>query len=170
MNSQIETYTRQAFLRRASVATLAVVAVGGMIARPGTAAAADDVVRIAGAFRLGTGSRGIDPTTEPVTLRLIVPGGDRVYPAETGVMPVTGFVPTADGWTLSSAEKQRTGIQAFDITRTEEPDRFAFNFVDTRTDLAVRDYDVVSVELRIGDDAGQAHETLGERNGTWSLS
>jgi hypothetical protein len=174
MRSQIEppTFTRQVFLRRASAATLA-LAVGGIVARPCAAAAGsttDDVVRIRGTFTLGAGSNGIDPATQLVSLRLLVPPGDRVYPSETGVMPVTGFDPTADGWALSSAEKQRTGIQAFEINRTGEPGRFAFNFVDTRTDLAVRNYDAVRVDLRIGDDAGAAHETLVEQNGTWTLS
>jgi hypothetical protein len=174
MKSQIEpaTFTRQVFLRRASAASLA-LAVGTIVTRPGAAAASsttDDVVRIRGEFTLGAGSNGIDPATQPVALRLIVPPGDRVYPGETAVMPVTGFVPTADGWALSSAEKERTGIQAFDISRTNEPGRYAFNFVDTRTDLAVRNYDVVRVELRIGDDAGEAHESLAEQNGTWTRS
>ena len=174
MTSQIEsaTFTRQVFLRRASAATLA-VAVGGILAQPRSAAArstADDFVHVKGEFTLGAASHGIDPATQPVSLRLLVPPGHRVYPSESDIMPITGFVPTADGWAISSAEKARTGLQAFDISRTEEPGRFAFNFVDTSTDLAVRDYDVVWVDLRIGDDAGNAHETLVEKNGSWTLS
>ena len=66
-------------------------------------------------------SATIDPATQPVSLRLLVPSGERVYPAETDFMPVTGLVPTAEGWALSSAEKTRTGLQAFDITRMDEP-------------------------------------------------
>lgn len=161
--------TRQVFLRRASATTIAVAA-GGLLAPRALAAEADDIVKVQGQFQLGSASDGIDPATQPVSLRLLVPPGERLYPSGTDFMPVTGFVPTADGWALSAAEKSRTGLQAFDITRTGEPGRFAFNVVDTQTPLAPRDYGLVWVELTIGDDAGEAARALVERNGTWTLS
>jgi hypothetical protein len=171
MNSQLGsvTLTRQVFLQRASAATIAVAA-GGLLAPRALAAETDDIVQVRGHFLLGAASTGIDPATQPVSLRLLVPSGERVYPSATDFMPVTGFVPTADGWSLSSAEKSRTGLQAFEITRTDEPGRFAFSLVDTQTPLAVRDYGLVWVELTIGDDAGEAPRALTERNGTWTLS
>lgn len=162
--------TRQAFLRRASAATFGVAAVGLLAPRIAAAETMDDIVHVRGAFALGAASSGIDPATEPVALRLVVPPGDRVYPAGTDFMPITGFVPTADGWALSSAEKARTGLQAFDIRRTEQPGRFTFNFVDTQTPLAIRNYGVVWLELTIGDDSGKANAALVERNSTWALS
>jgi hypothetical protein len=147
------------------------MAAGGLLAPRGSLALEmNDIVRVQGEFLIGPASAGIDPATEPVALRLLVPPGDRVYPAGTDFMPVTGFVPTADGWALSDAEKTRTGLQAFDIRRTGDPGRFTFNFVDTQTPLAARDYGLVWVELTIGDDAGEADEALVERNGTWTLS
>lgn len=173
MNSEIEAkrLTRQGFLRRASATTL-VVAAGGLIApRSGAAAETwEDIVKIQGQFVLDAASDGIDPFTQPVALRVYVPPGERVYPSGSDFMPVTGFVPTAGGWALSEAEKTRTGVQAFDISRTDEPGRFAFNFVDTRTPLAPRDYGLVWVELTVGDDAGEATRALVERNATWTLS
>ena len=132
--------------------------------------AADDVVRVEGQFLLGPASNGIDPATQPVALRLLVPPGDRVYPAGTDFMPVTGFVGTADGWAISRAEKRRTGLQAFAIRRTADPGRYTFHLVDWRTHLADRDYGVVWVELTIGDDAGEADEALVKRYRTWTLS
>ncbi len=103
----------------------------------------------------------IDPTTEPVGLRIFVPGSvvERVYPPADDFMPVEGFDPTFEGWAISSAEKARTGIQAFDIKRTADPGRYTFNFVDTRAGLAPGDYSVVGV----------ADETLVERHGKWTL-
>ncbi len=163
--------TRQAFLRRASTATFAAAAGGLLVPRIAAAEGIeDDIVHVRGAFVLGAASGGIDPATEPVALRLLVPPGDRVYPAGTDFMPITGFVRTADGWALSSGEKARTGLQAFDIRRTDQPGRFTFNFVDTQTPLAVRNYGVVWVELTIGDDGGKAHAAMVERNATWALA
>lgn len=172
MNSQIEAVriTRHVFLRRASAATVAVAAGGLLAPRAVRAAETDDIVKVQGQFLLGPASDGIDPATQPVSLRLLVPPGERVYPSATDFMPITGFVPTADGWALSSTEKTRTGLQAFDITRTDEPGRFAFNLVDTQTPLAPRDYGLVWVELTIGDDSGEAARALAERNATWTLS
>jgi hypothetical protein len=169
---EAKSLTRRVFLRRASVVTFAVAAGGLLAPRTSVAAepAADDIVHIQGAFLLGTGSEGIDPATQPVALRLLVPPGERVYPSGTDFMPMAGFVPTADGWALSSAEKTRTGLQAFDIKRTDQPAGFMFNFVDTRTSLAARNYGVVWVVLTIGDDTGEADEALVEKNGTWTLS
>jgi hypothetical protein len=162
--------TRQALLRRASVAT-AVVAAGGMLApRAAADAAGDDIVKVQGRFTLAGGSDGIDPTTQPVALRLLVPPGDPVYPAGVDFMPFTGFVATPDGWSLSSAEKARTGVQAFDILRTERPDVFAFTFVDTRTPLPAGDYGAVWLRLTVGGDGGQAAAALVDRGGLWALA
>jgi hypothetical protein len=164
------TLSRRLFLHRAAVATIAMAAGGLLAPRASLALETDDIVRVQGEFLISPASAGIDPATEPVALRLLVPPGDRVYPPGTDFMAVTGFVPTADGWALSDAEKTRTGLQAFDIKRTAVPGRFTFNFVDTRTPLAAGSYGVVWVELTIGDDAGEADEALVERNGTWTLS
>lgn len=165
-------FTRRVLLSRATVATAALAARG--LLGPWVALAdkttTDDIVKVQGEFVLGLASDGIDPATQPVSLRLLVPPGDRVYPAGTDFMPVTGFVPTRTGWTLSRAEKRRTGLQAFDIKRTAEPGRFTFDLVDRRTHLADRDYSVVWIELTIGDDTGEADETLVERHGNWTLS
>jgi hypothetical protein len=128
-----------------------------------------DVVRIEGEFWLGSDSDGIDPVTEPVSLRLLVPPGDCVYPFAEDFMPVTGFVPTASGWRLSRAEKARTGLETFTIRRSAVPGRFTFELVDRRTRLADRDYHEVWVELTVGDDGGESDEDLVERRGNWTL-
>ena len=173
-NNQLESaaLTRRLFLRRAAVVTVGMAA-GGLLGPRGSAFAAmtaDDSVEIQGDFLLGPASDGIDPTTQPVALRLLVPPGDRVYPWGTDFMPITGSVPTAEGWSISRAEKRRTGLDAFDIKRTAQPGRFTFNLLDRRAALTDRNYGVVWVELTIGDDAGEADEALVERNSTWTLS
>ena len=172
MSRQIEAkrLTRHVFLRRASATTIAVAAGGLLAPRVSLAAETDDIVKVQGRFLLAAAGTGIDPATQPVSLRLLVPPGARVYPSGTDFMPITGFVPTAGGWALSRAEKTRTGLQAFDITRTDQPGGYTFNIVDTQTPVAARDYSVVVVELTIGDDAGEAANTLVERNSTWTLS
>ena len=173
-NSQLASaaLTRRVFLCRATMATVATAA-GAVLGSRAFAFATttpDDSVEIQGEFLLDPASNGIDPATQPVALRLLVPPGDRVYPEGTDFMPITGFVPTAEGWSISRAEKRRTGLESFNITRTPQPGRFAFDLVDRRTTLAVRNYGVVWVELTIGDDAGEADEGLVERNGVWALS
>jgi hypothetical protein len=171
-NGQAVALTRRVFLCRATVGTIA-TAVGGILGSrvPALAAATpDDIFEIQGEFLLDPASDGIDPATQPVALRLLVPPGDRAYPEGTDFMPVIDFVPTVEGWSISRAEKRRTGLDAFTILRTSQPGRFTFHLLDRRTALADRSYDVVWVELTIGDDAGEAHEALVERNGTWSLS
>jgi hypothetical protein len=162
---------RRVFLRQAAVMTMALAAQA--LIGPGTSIAAGnaraDAVRVQGEFLLGPDSDGIDPVNEPVSLRLLVPPGDRVYPRGADFMPVTGFVPTASGWTLSQAEKARTGLETFTIRRAAAPGRFTFELVDKRTDLADLDYGEVWVELTVGVDGGETDAALGERNGNWKL-
>jgi hypothetical protein len=160
--------TRRDFVRRGSVAAIAVVAAGTLTAR--ASAGGSGELYVQGEFVLGPASDGIDPASQPVTLRLLVLPGDRVYPPAADFMPITGFVPTLRGWRLSTAEQQRTGLQAFDIGRTADPRRFTFEVVDKRNPLAARNYGVVLVVLSIGDDSGEATRALIERRGTWDLS
>jgi hypothetical protein len=169
MSAQIQ--GRRVFLRQAAMVTMALAAEALIGSRTSAAAGTmrGEVVRIHGEFLLGPDSDGIDPANEPVSLRLLVPPGDRVYPFGADFMPVTGFVPTRRGWTLSRAEKARTGLEAFTIRRGDEPGRFTFELVDRRTDLPDLDYSEVWVELTIGADGGETDEALVERHGHWKL-
>jgi len=78
-------------------------------------------------------------------------------------LPITG------GWSISDAEKTRTGIQKFQILQTGDPSFFVFKLADTRTSLPQGDYNQVRLEMVIGDDAGSRELNLVERNGRWSL-
>jgi hypothetical protein len=103
-----------------------------------------------------------------VALRLFKPDGSRIYPVGTDKMAV-GFVPITGGWSISIAEKTRTGIQEFQILQTGDPSLFVFKLVDTRTSLPQADYNHVRIEMVIGDDVGSLELNLVERNGRWSL-
>jgi sugar lactone lactonase YvrE len=126
-------------------------------------------VHIEGTLELNAGRDGIDPATELVALRLFFPKGSRIYPVGTDKMPV-GLVPITGGWSISDAEKTRTGIQDFQILQTGDPSFFVFKLVDTRTSLPQGDYSQVRVELQIGNDMGTVDAVLVQvSNGNWKL-
>jgi hypothetical protein len=105
-----------------------------------------------------------------VALRLFKPDGSRVYPVGTDKMPV-GFVPITGGWTISAAEKTRTGIEDFQILQPATLRSLSLiKLVDTRTSLPKADYSQVRIEMVIGNDAGSLDLNLVERNSRWFLA
>ncbi len=92
----------------------------------------------------------IDPTTENVELRLST-GGAEFYPDSRWANPISGFN-NGDPWSITNAEKKRTGIESFTISHPDENDQFQVHFVDTKADIPDLDYSTVEVELTIGDD------------------
>jgi hypothetical protein len=106
-----------------------------------------------------------------VALRLIMPGGARIYPVGTDFMPVAmqpfSFGP--GGWRITNAERARTGIEFFAIERTPDPRRFRFQLGDAFSSLPAADYSQVRVDLAIGDDQGGADMNLTESRGVWHL-
>lgn len=130
---------------------------------------ASEKVHIEGSFALDSSSNGINPGTETVALRLFKPDGSRIYPVGTDKMPVA-MVPITGGWSISAAEKTRTGIQDFQILQTGDPAFFVFKLVDTRTSLPQADYNQVRIEIAIADDTGSLDLNLVERSGRWSLA
>ena len=130
---------------------------------------ASEKVHIEGSFALDTSSNGINPATELVALRLFKPDGSRIYPVGTDKMPVA-MVPITGGWSISAAEKTRTGIQDFQVLQTGDPSFFVFKLVDTRTSLPLGDYSQVKVDLQIADDTGTVDAALVQvNNGNWKL-
>jgi len=101
---------------------------------------------VEGGFALDSSSNGINPAAETVELRLFKPDGSRNYPVGTDKMPVA-MVPITGGWSISAAEKTRTGIQDFQILQTGDPSFFVFKLVDTRTSLPQGDYNQVRIEM-----------------------
>jgi hypothetical protein len=98
---------------------------------------ASEKVHIEGSFALAMNSNGIDPSTQPVALRLFNPAdGTRIYPVGTDKMPIA-MVPITGGWKISDAEKTRTGIQDFQILQTGDPSYFVFKLVDTRCSISL---------------------------------
>jgi len=124
-------------------------------------------VMLQGKVTLDTESDGIDPALEGVALYLSTTISGVVY-------PIPDFNPilltsTADGWTIDQFEKDRTGIQAFEIKRTGTPGVYSFHLVDTRTGLKAGDYSSVVFKIAIGNDVGAVNLTLTESNGKYSL-
>lgn len=78
----------------------------------------------------------------------IKPGAHRltIYPVGDDRMPVA-FEATTSGWQTTAAEKTRTGIQSFTITRTSDPRTFGYELVDTKTSLLPADYSSVQLDL-----------------------
>jgi hypothetical protein len=126
-------------------------------------------VALAGAFQLDADSDGIDPVADGVALELSTPGG-AFYPVGADVMPV-GMRAVRGGWSITDAERARTGIEVFLIQRTADPTRFLYVLLDGRSDLPAADYSQVRLDLAIGDDEGAADMTLvAGRRGLWFLS
>lgn len=130
---------------------------------------ASEKVHIEGSFALDPSSNGINPAVETVALRLFKPDGSRIYPVGTDKMPVA-MVPITGGWSISAAEKTRTGIQDFQVLQTGDPSFFVFKLVDTRTSLPQGDYSQVRLDLQIANDTGTVDAALVPvNNGNWKL-
>lgn len=125
-------------------------------------------IHVEGAFTLAGDSDGIDPVIDSVALRLAKLSGS-IYPVGTDFMPVA-FTPSTDGWRLTDAEKARTGLQAFAITRTADPREFHFKLVDAQAGLPQSDYSQTELELVIGNDV-RVHimRLVQTSNGLWRL-
>jgi hypothetical protein len=116
-----------------------------------------DRIQFRADYTLGSGSDGIDPAAEPVTIKLSTPAGGQFYPAP-GVNPLNGFDVRGSAprrrWTLNDSERARTGIEQFVLD--EDPDNSGgVSFRDGRTSLADADYSTVNVEITIGTGATQ---------------
>lgn len=106
-----------------------------------------DRLRFRADYALGTGTNGIDPTTEPVTIKLSTPSG--VFYEQT----LNGFVVNGKApkrrWKLNDAERARTGIEQLLID--EDPGNSGSIFLrDVRTDFWDDYFGVVSAEIIIG--------------------
>lgn len=127
----------------------------------------NDKIKVSGNFSPASGVT-LDPTTQPVTLTLKRGTDTTPFWPQAGVMPVNGFTFNGtDTYSISAAEKTRTGINAFDIKKG-----WTFNCVDTDALLAVADYTQVLVEFRIGTNVGLALVRLVENpigSGNWQL-
>ena len=111
-----------------------------------------DRVRLRADYTLGMGSSGIDPSTQPVTVRLSTPSGGQFYPAPD-FNPLNGFdVQGQVGkrrWKLNDAERARTGIEqlAFD----EDPNNGGGLVLrDFKTNVVSGDFSTVNIEITIG--------------------
>lgn len=134
---------------------------------------ANEKVHVGASFTLAMGSDGINPATQPVSLKLSTPTGGQFYPAPANdFMPINGFDfdpnSTPPKWSINAAEKQRTGVQSFDIL-----EGFSLNLVDTKAQLGTRDYSQVIIDFRVGNDIGSAEVQLVENpvgSGNWQLA
>jgi len=144
-----------------------------------------DRIRFRADYTLGASSDGINPSVEPVTIKLSTPAGGQFYPPVDYGYPSPDFNPLIGfdvqrraprrRWTLNDAERARTGIEQ--LLFDEDPNRSGSVFLrDFRTDFLDADYATVDVEISIGTGAaadrltGTAH--LMERrfaSGRWRL-
>lgn len=116
-----------------------------------------DRLRFRADYTLGSGSDGINPATEPVTIKLSTPGGWQFYPSPD-FNPLSGF--DVQGrmqkrrWVLNDIERARTGIER--LVFDEDPNNSGGIFLrDFRTNLADTDYSIVNAEITIGTGAAQ---------------
>jgi hypothetical protein len=111
-----------------------------------------DRIRFRADYTLGTGNNGIDPSLEPVTVKLTTLAGVQFYPVPD-FNPLNGF--DAQGRvgkrrrTLNDVERARTGIKQLLID--EDPrQKGGIAFRDIRTTLADEGFSSVKVEITIG--------------------
>jgi hypothetical protein len=108
-------------------------------------------------FRLGALSDGLDPVYEPVTVSLATPDGN-FYSQTLNGFTVRGAAPRRR-WTLTDAERERTGIEQLVID--EEPGRTGSLFLrDVAADLDDLDFASVTANITIGT-GGHADELVG---------
>jgi hypothetical protein len=110
-----------------------------------------DQVRFRGDFTLSSGSNGIDPATQPVSIALSTAAG-QFYPSPAADFnPLNGFIAMKGRWTLNDAERVRSGIERLDIDLNSDGTGAVF-LRDVRTTLPTLDYSTVGVHVLIGDD------------------
>lgn len=125
----------------------------------------NDALRLRADFALDPDSDGIDPATEMVSLELSN-GAGVFYTQTLNGFDVHGQAPRRR-WSLNDAERNRTGIERFDIREDG-----AIILGDRHTSIPTLDYSTVDVFLAIGDDAGSAEAQLVEHpagSGRWRL-
>jgi hypothetical protein len=138
-----------------------------------------DRIQFRADYTLGSGSDGINPAVEPVTIKLSTPVGGQFYPSPD-FNPLSGFnVQGALGkrrWTLNDSERARTSIER--LVFDENPNNNGSVFLrDFRTNLADADFSTVNVEITIGTGAA-ADKLTGTASmvekpagsGSWRLS
>jgi hypothetical protein len=125
-----------------------------------------DRIQLRADYTLGSGSDGINPAAEPVTIKLSTPVGGQFYPSPD-FNPLNGFnVQGSLGkrrWTLNDSERARTGVER--LVFDENPNNSGSVFLrDFRAGLADADFSTVNVEITIGTGA-----TADKLTGTASL-
>jgi hypothetical protein len=111
-----------------------------------------DRIQFLADYALGSGSDGINPAVEAVTIKLSTPAGGQFYPSPD-FNPLSGFqVQGATPkrlWMLNAGERARTSIER--LIFDEDPNNSgAILLRDFRTNLADADYSIVNVEITIG--------------------
>jgi hypothetical protein len=116
-----------------------------------------DRIRLRADYTLGSGTNNINPSTEPVTVKLSTPSGGQFYPSPD-FNPINGFdvkgVVGKRRWTLNDAERARTGIEQIVFDEDPTPSG-AFVLRDLKTNLATMDFSTVNVEVTIGSGSSQ---------------
>ena len=111
-----------------------------------------DRVQFRADYTLGSSSDGINPATEPVTIKLSTPAGGQFYPSPD-FNPLNGFdvqgpVPKRRS-TLNDGERARTGIERFVFD--EDSNKSGGIFLrDFRANPAAGDFSIVNIEISVG--------------------
>jgi hypothetical protein len=111
-----------------------------------------DRIRFRGDYVLGAGGNGIDPSTEPVAIRLSTPGLGVFYPVPD-FNPLAGFTvqgaPGKRRWTLTDAERARSGIEQLVLDEGGN-NTGSISLRDFRAALPDANFSTVNVEIIIG--------------------
>jgi hypothetical protein len=106
-----------------------------------------DALNFRADFQLGSDSNSIDPSTEPVTVRLSTTAGT-FYSQTLDGFSVRGEAPRRR-WTLNDAERARAGIETLIIE--ENPNNSGSIFLRDRShDCGAGDFSAITAEIVIG--------------------
>jgi len=136
-----------------------------------------DRVRFRSDYSLGAGSSGIDPSTQPVTLRLSTPNGGQFYPPPAADFnPLDGFnVQGTVGkrrWTLNDSERTRTGIESLTFDESTAT-MGAISLRDSKASIPNVDFSKVTVEVDVASNQLAGSAALVQKpagSGSWRLS
>jgi hypothetical protein len=135
-----------------------------------------DRIRLRADYALGSGSDGINPAIEPVTIKLSTPWAGQFYPMPD-FNPLNGFDMHRQApnrrWVLTDAERARTGIEQ--LVFDEGTNGGGISLRDFRATIPPGDYSMVNVDITIGTGATAERLTgnvqlVEKRAGQWQLA
>jgi hypothetical protein len=116
-----------------------------------------------GKLVLGSGSNGIRPQREPVTIS-ISSGNELVFSQSLAARKLRPVAPRVYEYKTATV---RSGINLFQLTRTDKPLTYRFRVEGQRLDLRNATTDAITLAMEIGDDADQTVVNCRVSRGRW---